>query len=84
MMNNFQLAPELEQQLLTRAQVRGLTVAAYVEEFLIQTRRHSAQPRSVVEIELLLDEAADLMPVGNSLPDSATSRESIYAREDEC
>jgi hypothetical protein len=82
-MNNLQLAPELEQQLMTQARVRGLTVAAYVEEFLVQTPPHFAQPRSVGEIELLLDEAADLVPAESSLPDSATSRESIYAREDE-
>ncbi len=80
------IPPEIEQLFVAQAQARGLSLDAYARECLA----HSAKvpllppPRSTDELNLLLDEAADMIPIGTPpLSDEAMSRESIYTREDE-
>lgn len=81
------LPEELEAQLTAGAQARGLSLSAYVREFLQQST-HAAplEPSrlSATEIDRLFDEAADLVPPDAPvISDAAMSRESLYSREDE-
>lgn len=80
-----ELSPEIEERFLAQARVRGLTLGAYVQEFLARSGPGAAPPPSISTEELnrLLDEAADLVPSSTPLSDHAMSRESIYTREDE-
>jgi hypothetical protein len=80
-----ELPPEIEERFLAEARVRGLTLGAYVQEFLVRSGPATATTPALPTDELnrLLDEAADLVPSGPSLSDSAMSRESMYTREDE-
>lgn len=80
-----ELPPEVEERFLAQARVRGLTLDAYVQEFLARSGQVPAPAPSLSADELnrLLDEAADFVPRGLPLSDYAMSRESIYTREDE-
>ena len=80
-----ELPPEIEERLLAQARVRGLSLDAYVREFLAHSAQAPLQHAalSADELNRLLDEAADLVPDGPPLSDHAMSRESIYTREDE-
>ena len=79
------LAPEIEERFLVQARARGLSLDAYVQEYLARSAQSTAQtPRvSSDELNRLLDEVADLVPNGLPLSDYAVSRKSIYSREDE-
>ena len=80
------VAPEIEERFLAQAQARGLSLDAYGKEFLSLSATAPTQltTLSPEEVNLLLDEAADLVP-GDVPPlsDYAMSREGIYTREDE-
>ncbi len=81
-----ELPPEIEERFLARANALGISVGAYVQEYLTGSSQPGMErPRlSVEEVNRLLDEAADLIPAGvPPLSDEAMSRESIYTREDE-
>ena len=80
----LELPKEIEERLQAQARVRGLSLDAYVQEFLARSTSVSPVPAlSSDEVNRLLDEAADLVPSGPPLSDDAMSRESIYTREDE-
>lgn len=77
-----ELPPEIEERFLAQTRVRGLTLGAYVQEFLTLAGP-AAAPSSMLstdELNRLLDEAGDLAPSGPPLSDHAMSRESIYTR----
>lgn len=81
-----ELPPEIEARFLAQAKERGLSLDAYVREFLsVNTTAPALASRlSPDDINRLLDEAAELVPAGVApLSDYAMSRESIYARENE-
>jgi hypothetical protein len=79
-----ELPPELEEQFLTQASNRGLSLDAYVMECLTRlTLPNAPLHQSPAELDRILDEAADLVPATPPLSDFAMSRESIYTREDE-
>ena len=79
-----ELPPEVEERFLAHARVRGLSLGAYVQEFLARSLPEAPAPSLSPEaLDRLLDEAADLVPSGPSLSDYAMGRESIYTREDE-
>jgi hypothetical protein len=81
----LELPPEIEERFRAQAQVRGLTLDAYVQEVLARSGPVAAPGPSLSTDELnrILDEAADLVPNAPPLSDFAMSRESIYTREDE-
>jgi hypothetical protein len=81
-----ELPPEIEQQFLAQARARGISVDAYVQEYLMRSCQLSADrpTLSVEEVDRILDEAADLVPAGVApLSDEAMSRENIYIREND-
>lgn len=79
-----ELPPEIEKRLLAQARDRGLSLDAYVQEFLARSAQKQLPPKlSPVDLNRMLDEAANLVPSGPPLSDFAMSRESIYTREDE-
>jgi hypothetical protein len=81
-----ELPPEIEERFLAQARVRGLSLDAYVKEFISLSASAPVQMTTLSpeEVNLLLDEAADLVPGGvPPLSDYAMGRESIYSREDE-
>jgi hypothetical protein len=66
------------------ARARGITLDAYLREYLIRNAPASSlAPMSADEWERALDECFDSFPSTGQLPDHAFSRESIYGREDE-
>jgi hypothetical protein len=81
-----ELPPEIEEWFLAQARARGVSVGAYVQEYLTRSSQPIMErPKlSVEEVNRILDEAADLVPAGvPPLSDEAMSRENIYTREDE-
>jgi hypothetical protein len=79
-----ELPPEIEERFLAHARDRGLSLDAYVQEFLARSAEKQLSPKlSPEDLDRMLDEAADLVPSGPPLSDFAMSRESIYTREDE-
>lgn len=81
----LELPPEIEERFLAQARVRGMSIDAYVKEFLSRSTIGPAQATilSPNEMNRLLDEAAELVPDGTPLSDYAMSREIIYTRENE-
>lgn len=78
-----ELPPEIEEQFLAEAQDRGLSLNAYVQEFLARSAQKQRPPKlSPEDWNHLWDEAASLVPNTPPLSDFAMSRESIYSRED--
>jgi hypothetical protein len=79
-----ELPPEIEERFLAQARDRGLSLNAYVQEYLARSAQNPlpAKP-SPEDVNRMFDEAADLVPNGGPLSDFAMSRESIYTREDE-
>ncbi|MEO8129527.1 MAG: hypothetical protein ABI822_20680 [Bryobacteraceae bacterium] len=79
------MPPEIAERFVRQARERGVSLDAYVQEFLaISPHAHSEPPTlSDDELNRILDEAADIVPSGIVLSDYAISRESIYTREDE-
>ena len=66
------------------ARARGVTLDAYLREYLIRNDPASSPAAmSADEWERALDECFDSFPSTGPLPDHAFSRESIYGREDE-
>lgn len=81
-----ELPPEIEAWFLAQARARGISIGAYVREYLTRANHPAAVPPrlSLEEMDRLLDEAADIVPAGvPPLSDEAMSRQSIYTREDE-
>jgi hypothetical protein len=79
-----ELSPEIEGRFLAQAKVRGLSLDAYVQEYLASSAQTQLSPElSLVDLDRVLDEAADLVPIMQPLSDFGMSRESIYVREDE-
>ncbi len=80
-----ELPPEIEERFLAQARDRGLSLNAYVQEYLALSAQKQLPPTklSPEDLNRMLDEAADLVPSGGPLSDFAMSRESIYTREDE-
>lgn len=79
-----ELPPEVEERFRAQARERGVTLTAYVQEYLARSTQGEspAHALSIEDLNRILDEAADLVPPGVVLPDEAMSRASIYARED--
>lgn len=78
------LPPEIEERFIAQARIRGLSLDAYVRDFLASSAAFPPLPTlSADELNGILDEAADLVPNVAPLSDHAMSRESIYTREDE-
>lgn len=81
-----ELPPEIEERFLAQAKLRGLSLDAYLKEFLSLSAVTTAQTITLSqnEVNSLLDEAANLVPAGiTPLSDHAMSRDSIYTNEDE-
>jgi hypothetical protein len=81
-----ELPPEIEERFLAQAKLRGLSLDAYLKEFLSLSAVTPARPItfSPIEVNRLLDEAANLVSAGIApLSDHAMSRDTIYTREDE-
>jgi len=81
-----ELPKEIEERFLAQAKARGMSLGAYVQEFLERSTQSAIQPTrlSVEDVDRFFDEAADMVPTGvPSLSNEAMSRESIYTREDE-
>lgn len=76
-----ELPPEIEERLLAQAQAHGLSLDAYVQQFLARSAPAQPPRLCVDELNRLLDEAADLVSNAPPLSDFAMSRESIYTRE---
>ena len=77
-----ELPPEIEERFLAQAQSRGLSLDAYVQEYLTRSTQQQFPPKlSAEDVNRILDEAADLLTNGGPLSDFAMSRESIYTRE---
>ena len=65
------------------ARAHGITLDAYLREYLIRNAPSSSPaPMSADDWERALDECFDSFPAAEPLPDHAFSRESIYGRED--
>lgn len=81
-----ELPPEVEERFLAQTRVRGLSLDAYVKELLSLSSATPTQGKQLSpdDVNLLLDEASDLVPTPPApLPDYAMDRNSIYSREDE-
>ena len=77
----LKLPEEFEARLIAEAGAKGVPVGELVTEYLYRTVPVSHERQlAAEEIERGLDEIADLLP---PLSDSATSRDSIYTREDD-
>lgn len=81
----LELPKGIEDQIAAQASARGISIDAYVQEWLAASTPPAAPaPRLSAEaVNKLLDELAGMIPAGIVLSDEAMSRESIYAREDE-
>ena len=69
----------------TNAAARGVSLADFVRDYLIQNAPPVASPPATLsgdEWETALDELFDSFPRVGPLSDDAFSRESIYGRED--
>jgi len=65
------------------AQARGISLDAFLREYLIKNAPSSPPARmSADEWGKALDECFDAFPATGPLPDDAFSRENIYGRED--
>ena len=84
----LKLKPEVEQQLLEQAAAKGLAVETFLEQW-IETRWVQSQPFNKTASDDEHDSAHDLFINSPSfvdkplLADEATTREILYAREDE-
>ena len=80
----IELPPDIEEKLRAQALERGVSLTAYVQEYLARSTDAEASPHAISTEDLnrTLDEAADLVPATVLLSDHAMSRESIYTRED--
>lgn len=78
------LLPSVENLLQEQAYSRGLTLEAYLQEWLTESF-NPRQESSTQTLERTLVEIADLVPANAPvLTADRLSRESIYSREDEC
>lgn len=81
---NLELPPELEANLTAQAQARGLSLDAFLQDYLIQHAPPAAPfEMTVEEWEKAFDAWLDSLPELPTLSDEAISRQSIYTREDE-
>ncbi len=84
----LKLRPEIEQQLLEQAAVKGLAVETFLEQW-IETQLDQSQPSSKIASDDEQDLTQDSFVNSPSfvdkplLADEATSREILYTREDE-
>ena len=79
------LPPSVVENYRTNAAARGVSLADFIRDYLIQNAPAVAsQPAALTgaEWERALDELFDGFPRVGPLPDDAFSRESIYGRED--
>ena len=81
----LKLPAEFEARLIAEAQARGVAVGELVTEYLYRTVPASGHPQiTAEEIERGFEEIADLLPADTPLlSGAATSRDSIYTREDD-
>jgi hypothetical protein len=81
----LKLPEEFETRLIAEAGARGVAVGELVTEYLFRTvPAHNQGQMTAEEIEKGFEEIADLLPAGiPPLSDAATSRESMYTREDD-
>jgi len=81
----LKLPEEFEARLLAEAEARGVAVGELVTEYLYRTVPAPGQRQiTAAEIERGFEEIADLLPSDIPLlSDAATSRDSIYTREDD-
>jgi hypothetical protein len=82
---NLDLPPEIEARFRAEAQDRGVSIDAFLREYLIRYAPIGPPAKlDAEELERAFDELALLIPQGTPpLSDEALSRESIYTREDE-
>lgn len=78
------LPPDIEERFRAQARKRGVSLTAYVQEYLARSLDAEAPAHAISteDLDRILDEAADLVPASLGLSDHAMSRDSIYTRED--
>ncbi len=81
----LKLPEEFEARLIAEAEAKGVPVGELVTEYLCRTVPLNNQRQlAAEEIEREIDEIADLLPADvPPLSNAATSRDSIYTREDD-
>lgn len=78
------IKPEIEAELASQAEVRGMDVPAYAASLLERAAksRRSDVDRDLEEFEKSLDRIAQYSDKIPALPDEAFSRESLYRDDD--
>jgi hypothetical protein len=82
----LELKPEIEEQLVTRAQAAGLSTEEFVNrelERLVESTPPTSKLTPAERVRLWNEFLASHSVGGPPLSDYAVSRESIYTREDE-
>jgi hypothetical protein len=81
----LELPPDLEARLVAEAKAKNLPIDELVKAYLYRAPSdYGSKTLSPAEVDLALDEAADLIPEGiPPISNHGMSRESIYTREDD-